>query len=130
MRNEIAAMSVGLSVNAIAAKPAASRTEAEQKQLRWYFLEHAAAPEIRESRKRFLQLESEREVLERSFPTVMVMAESPTPKDTFLLIRGAYDKHGEKVTPGLPEVLDPLQRAAYRTIGWDLPSGSSILTIR
>ncbi len=105
--NEIAAMSVGLSVNAIAAKPAASRTEAEQKQLRWYFLEHAAAPEIRESRKRFLQLESEREALERSFPTVMVMAESSTPKDTFLLIRGAYDKHGEKVTPGLPEVLDP-----------------------
>ena len=38
----------------------------------------------------------------------MVMAESAKPKDTFLLIRGAYDKHGEKVSPGVPEVLHPL----------------------
>ena len=53
-------------------------------------------------------LDREREALERTFPTVMVMAESPKPKDTFLLIRGAYDKPGERVEPGVPEVLNPL----------------------
>ena len=40
-------------------------------------------------------------------PTVMVMADSTTPRDTFLLKRGAYDAPGEKVTAGLPEVLAP-----------------------
>src|SRR4029077_5633774 len=43
-----------------------------------------------------------------SFPTVMVMQERPTPRDTFLLIRGAYDRPGDKVSPGVPSVLPPL----------------------
>ena len=38
----------------------------------------------------------------------MVMQEMPTPRDTFVLIRGEYDKHGEKVTPGVPASLPPL----------------------
>jgi hypothetical protein len=37
----------------------------------------------------------------------MVMEEMPTPRDTFILIRGEYDKHGEKVTPGVPGSLSP-----------------------
>jgi hypothetical protein len=35
----------------------------------------------------------------------MVMADSPHPRDTFLLKRGAYDSPGEKVSPGVPEIL-------------------------
>ena len=38
----------------------------------------------------------------------MVMQERPTPRDTFVLLRGAYDRPGEKVSPGLPAVLPPL----------------------
>jgi hypothetical protein len=37
------------------------------------------------------------------------MADSPTPRDTFVLKRGAYDNHGEKVTPGVPGVLPPMK---------------------
>jgi len=44
----------------------------------------------------------------------MVMAESPKPKETFLLIRGAYDKHGQRVEPGVPEVLNPLPADASK----------------
>ena len=40
-----------------------------------------------------------------SIQTVMVMEESAPPKDTFLLIRGSYDRPGEKVSRGVPEVL-------------------------
>ncbi len=54
----------------------------------------------------------EREKLERTFPTVMVMAEQPQRKDTFLLLRGAYDKPGEKVEPGVPDALPPLPAGA------------------
>jgi len=39
--------------------------------------------------------------------TTMVMEELPKPRDTFVLLRGQYDKHGDKVEPGLPEVLAP-----------------------
>jgi hypothetical protein len=36
------------------------------------------------------------------------MAERPVPRETHLLIRGAYDKPGEKVQSGVPAVLPPL----------------------
>ena len=38
----------------------------------------------------------------------MVMAESPVQKQTHLLLRGAYDKPGEVVEPGVPATLPPL----------------------
>src|SRR5258706_4612147 len=50
----------------------------------------------------------ERELFSGALPTVMVMQERPQLRDTFLLVRGAYDKPGEKVTSGLPAVLPPL----------------------
>jgi len=105
-------LSVGETLNRIAAKSAAERSEAERNLLRWYYLEHIAEPSIQQAWKQLNSLEREREALERTFPTVMVMAESPKPKDTFLLIRGAYDKHGQRVDPGVPEVLNPLPDAA------------------
>ena len=41
----------------------------------------------------------------------MVMDEQPQPRDTFILIRGEYDKHGEKVTRGTPATLPPLPKS-------------------
>jgi len=41
-----------------------------------------------------------------------VMAERPTRKDTFVLVRGAYNVPGEKVQPGVPAVLPPLPAGA------------------
>ncbi len=43
--------------------------------------------------------------LERSLPTVMVLQENETPRPTYVLQRGQYDAHGERVEPGVPEVL-------------------------
>jgi hypothetical protein len=42
----------------------------------------------------------------------MVMEERPNRRDTFLLIRGAYDKYGDKVSPGVPANLAPLPQGA------------------
>jgi hypothetical protein len=55
-------------------------------------------------------LQKQRERLVESFPTTMVMEELPRPRDTFVLIRGQYDKHGAKVTPGVPACLPPLPK--------------------
>ncbi|MBI1898565.1 MAG: DUF1553 domain-containing protein, partial [Acidobacteria bacterium] len=103
---EIAALASGKSLNELAA------AAGDSPQLRWYFLEHAAPEDIRTAWKRLNTLLEEKEKLERTFPTVMVMAESPVPKETHLLLRGAYDKPGEKVSPGLPAVLPPLPGGA------------------
>jgi hypothetical protein len=88
------------------------RPEARAARARWHYLENLAVPEVREAWKRRQALEREREALERSFPTVMVMQELPERKLTHLLIRGAYDKKGEPVEPGVPAVLPPLPPGA------------------
>ena len=49
---------------------------------------------------------------EKNMPTVMVMQETPQPRDCFVLVRGQYDKPGEKVTAALPSALPPLPAGA------------------
>src|SRR5207302_8515940 len=90
----------------------AQRSEIERLQLRWYYLENAAPPEVQEAWKQLTALKLEREKLERSFPTVMVMAERPERRDTFVLTRGAYNAPDEKVQAGVPAVLPPLPAGA------------------
>ncbi len=73
------------------------------------FLESAAAPEnVRQSWLKLQRLIDEKERFERTFPTVMIMAESPQPRPAHVLLRGAYDKPGEPVSPRLPAVLPPM----------------------
>jgi hypothetical protein len=105
---EIGALALPESLSAIAQKPRPERSVTEQDALRWYFLENAADAEFRDLWKRLSRLHQDKENLERTFPTVMVMAERATPRETHLLIRGAYDKPGEKVDPGVPAVFPPL----------------------
>jgi hypothetical protein len=50
--------------------------------------------------------------IDQAIPLVMVMEDRAEPRDTFLLRRGAYDQHGEKVLAGVP---DWLPDAAPRT---------------
>jgi len=45
-------------------------------------------------------------------PNTMVMKELPQPREAFVLIRGEYDKHGDKVERGLPAALPPLPAGA------------------
>ena len=73
-----------------------------------YFLENASSPEARENWNALTKLHREREALERSFPTVMVMAEMNPRRATHILNRGQYDKPGEAVEPGVPSQLHPL----------------------
>src|SRR5262249_43470545 len=105
---EIAALALGETISNIAAKAGSQRDEVEKLQLRWYYLENVAAPEVRDAWSRIKALRLEKEKLERCFPTVMVMAERPVRKDTFVLVRGAYNAPSEKVEPGVPAALPPL----------------------
>jgi hypothetical protein len=51
------------------------------------------------------KLRQVRAELDKQVPTTMVMQEMPKPRDTFLLVRGQYDKRGEKVTAAVPAFL-------------------------
>ena len=48
---------------------------------------------------------TERLAFIRTLPTTMVMEEMPTPRQAFVLNRGQYDAHGDKVEAGVPEQL-------------------------
>jgi hypothetical protein len=105
---DIAALALDESINAIASKPESGRNEIEKAALRSYFLTNGAPQEIRQAWEKLTALRLENEQLDRTFPSVMVMAENPVRKQTHVLLRGAYDKPGETVEPGVPSVLPPL----------------------
>ena len=46
---------------------------------------------------------------------VMVLAERKEPRDTFVLVRGVWDKHGDQVKQGVPAAIAPWPAAAPRT---------------
>jgi hypothetical protein len=95
-------------VNDIAAIPSEKRTPSQVNAIREYFLEHDAPAAIRQARTRLLEAQEKRDVFHKDqIPTVMVMEEMSTPRQTHLLIRGQYDQKGEVVTPGIPSALAP-----------------------
>jgi len=53
-------------------------------------------------------LEKEKSDIEKKTPLTFVMADLPKPRESFVMIRGAYDKPGEKVTRAVPAVFPPL----------------------
>jgi len=107
---EMAALALGEDLDTIASK--GSRSAAEDYALLQYYLEHDAPTRIRTSWKRLSEARLDKLALQRKFPTVMVMKEMPARRETFLLIRGAYDKPGAKVEPGIPAALPPLPQGA------------------
>lgn len=82
------------------------------RQSREAYLETAAPAAQRQLWQRLIELDQQRAALERAFPSVMIMAENPTRRQTHILIRGEYNKPGEKVDPGLPSFLPPLPAGA------------------
>jgi mono/diheme cytochrome c family protein len=106
---EAAVLAVPDSINEIAREPSSGSPAAK---LRWCFLDRYAPPAMRDAWKQILDLRDQREGLHAGFPTVMVMRENAFPRETHILLRGAYDRPGEKVSPGLPAVLPPLPAGA------------------
>ncbi|HEU4694415.1 MAG TPA: DUF1553 domain-containing protein [Vicinamibacterales bacterium] len=94
-------------VTDIAAIPEEKRSAAQSNKIRDYFLEHALPADLADARNRLTDAQTKRDDFYRSLPTVMVMEEMPTPRETRLLIRGMYDRPGDVVSPMLPAALTP-----------------------
>ena len=111
---EAASLSVSNEVAGLAKIPSATRTAAQKEKLRLCFLQQAAPAGLRDTYSKVLELAAARRKLIEGFPTVMVMQEMPQPRDTYLLLRGEYDKHGEKLTGSVIESIASLPQGAPR----------------
>ncbi len=89
---------------------AGARTPKDHAGLRRYFLTHPY--ERRRANQQVAKLDAEKRAIENKIPTTMVMQEMEKPRDTFLLMRGQYDKPGDIVTPAVPAFLPPLPSGA------------------
>ena len=99
-------------LNEIARIAPAGRTPGQAAKIELAFLDQYASGEVQEAWRHLEDLKDQRAALWESFPTVMVMEEMRPPRETFRLIRGAYDLPGEKVSPNVPAILPPLPEGA------------------
>jgi mono/diheme cytochrome c family protein len=109
---EVQVVATAETIDQLVSIPAERRTSAQAQKLRAYFLAEPAPEPIRQSWRQVVALGDRRSMLVESFPTTMVMEELPTPRDTFILVRGEYDKHGERVAPAVPASLPSLAAGA------------------
>ena len=115
---EAALLAVPDRITELAARPVDQRAVAHGFKLREAFLELGADPNIRTALAKVRETTHHLKAFRDGLPTVMVMEDMPTPRDTHVLLRGEYDKPGERVTanipaafPGLPEQ-EPRNRLA------------------
>ncbi len=76
------------------------------------FYRRANSPEFKAM---FVEVDKWREeeaAVDKAIPFTMVAKEMEKPRETFMLIRGEYDKKGDKVGPGVPAILPPLPAGA------------------
>ena len=109
---EIDQLAMEAPVRATLSASAAKRSKEQTARLREYFLTHDAPEAMRVAHADLQRLEAEKTRLEKLIPTVMVMEQMEKPRDTFVLGRGDYRNHLEKVTPGVPAWLPPLPEGA------------------
>jgi hypothetical protein len=97
-------------IRKILAAGADTRKPKDERSLKNFYLRHLS--EYRRPADRLAQLQSDKRAIVNKIPTAMVMSDMASPRDTFMLLRGEYQKHGEKVSAAVPGFLPPLPAGA------------------
>ena len=90
---------------------AAKRTPDQQKTVLHHYLEtaHAGAqPVLAPHRQQTKSLQDKRDVVDKASPSTFIMADLPQRRDAHVMIRGQYNKPGDKVAPGVPAIFTQL----------------------
>jgi mono/diheme cytochrome c family protein len=93
------------------------RSEAQHKQLRDYFLQHAYSKtreQLEPLYQELAKVEKERDALDKQLPTTLVFKEMAQPRPAYVLKRGEYTMRGEEVGRDTPAFLPPLPADAPR----------------
>lgn len=91
------------------------RNDDQKKTIRNYFFENVYAktkPVLEPFKTKLAEIQKIRTDYDNAIPTTLVMADMAQARETFTLIRGAYDKKGEKVTAGVPAIFPPIPKDA------------------
>ena len=100
--------------NWLKAGPDKPRTQHELERLRIYYVQSVCAttkPQFGEIGAQLEALGKERATYESSMHSTFIYRDLPKPRESFVMLRGAYDKPGDKVEPDTPAVLPPLKKA-------------------
>jgi len=97
----------------LARAPAEGRSKPRQDMLARFYAEHYAV-DLRAARDAVASLHKERDAAQAKIPTVMVMEDMATPRETFVLKRGQYDMPdpSRKVSPGVPACMPDMPEHA------------------
>ncbi|HEV8072359.1 MAG TPA: PSD1 and planctomycete cytochrome C domain-containing protein [Planctomycetaceae bacterium] len=97
-------------VRRILAVPLAKRIARQRRSLREYFVQ-AVFSGTREVftplNQQLARSRKELAAAELTAPSTLVMQDMPKPRDVFVLLRGAYDRKGQKVEPNVPAAIGP-----------------------
>jgi hypothetical protein len=86
--------------------------EADQKKLLDFYVQNVCSdtkPLFEPLIKKRDELTKQKTDLEAAIPATFVMKDMPKPKEAFVMLRGQYDKPGDKVEPGVPAVFPGLK---------------------
>ena len=87
--------------------------QTDKVRLHWLRTQYAGAePIVKEFAERIAPLTKEIQSIEDAAPITFVMADRKQPRDSYVMLRGAYDNPGDKVTRDVPDFLPPLKKAA------------------
>jgi len=100
--SEVRQLAVPATIADILRNSDTERTVVEREKLLAFFVDATSNKAIRTAHDTLRDLRDQRQKLSDAIPTVMVMEEMPTPRETHILIRGEYDKTGANVKPGAP----------------------------
>ena len=101
-------------INKLLKDGAKKRKPEQERQLREYYLENVCA----ETRGQFTslakergKLQKERDGIAKNIPSTFIWNDLEKPRDSFVMMRGQYDKPGDKVEPATPAIFPPLKKA-------------------
>ncbi len=106
-------LSVELNAVAKAGPDSNPETTVRAQLLAWYLHSVCVAtqPQFAEFDKQVARLKAQRDAIENTIPSTFIYRNTPQPRESFVMMRGQYDKPGDKVEPGTPSILPPLKRS-------------------
>ncbi len=72
------------------------------------------SPEVKQSVAQLTAAQAQVDALIKAIPPTMIMQDQPQPRESFILVRGEYDKPSEKVSANTPSYLPPLDDSLPR----------------
>ncbi|MEX2217111.1 MAG: PSD1 and planctomycete cytochrome C domain-containing protein [Phycisphaeraceae bacterium] len=95
------------------AGPDAKHPQDKVKKLRDYYLQNVCIdtqPALAPIANEIAAMQKQKTDLQNSITGTFVFRDLPKQRESFVMLRGAYNKPGEKVEPGTPAVLPPLEK--------------------